>query len=268
MTSGVGDEPAEASERVLRLFGADIVDTRLADAAAWMILRARHRLPTTIAFLNAHCVNVLYHNPSYRAAVNSMTRLFADGIGMRIAARAGGNTLADNVNGTDLFPVLCHQASEAGVSLYLLGGETGIAAAAGERMRGALPDLTIAGSHHGFISAADEEARVIAEINASGAGILLVGMGVPAQEAWIARNRSRLDVPVVIGVGGLFDYYSGRIPRAPLMLRKMGLEWAWRLALEPRRLARRYLLGNVEFLARLAWQQFQAVLGVSRQRTT
>jgi exopolysaccharide biosynthesis WecB/TagA/CpsF family protein len=77
-------------------------------------------------------------------------------------------------------------------------------------------------------------------------------MGVPLQELWIARNRHRLSAAVVIGVGGLFDYYSGRIPRAPLAVRKVGMEWAWRLAMEPRRLARRYLVGNLEFVARLA----------------
>lgn len=79
-----------------------------------------------------------------------------------------------------------------------------------------------------------------------------MGFGLPLQELWIARNRHRLQPPVIIGVGGLFDYYSGRIPRAPQHLRRLGLEWAWRLAMEPRRLAGRYLLGNLEFLVRLA----------------
>ena len=137
----------------------------------------------------------------------------------------------------------------------LLGARDGIAAAAAASMTARTPGLVVSGTHHGYIAEPQAEARIIDTINASGAGIVLVAMGVPAQELWIARNRHRLTAPVVIGVGGLFDYYSGRIARAPLPLRKAGLEWAWRLAQEPRRLARRYLLGNVEFMARLAWQR-------------
>lgn len=122
-------------------------------------------------------------------------------------------------------------------------------------MQREVPGLVVSGSHHGYIDGAEHEARIVDAINASGAGILLVALGVPMQELWMARNRGRLTVPVVIGVGGLFDYYSGRIARAPLVLRKAGLEWAWRLAQEPRRLARRYLAGNAEFLARLAYER-------------
>ena len=95
---------------------------------------------------------------------------------------------------------------------------------------------------------------MIEAINRSGAGILLVGMGVPRQELWLERIAPHLHVPVVLGVGGLFDYYSGEIPRAPVILRAVGCEWAWRLAQEPRRLAHRYLVGNGEFLLRAAVQ--------------
>ncbi len=260
MTAGAqAAAPAtQAADRVIQLFGLDITDTRIERAAAWLVQRAGHRLQTSVAFLNAHCVNVAYRDVGYRVALEKMGRVYADGIGMRIAAGVAGAELQDNVNGTDLFPVLCREAAHAGVSLYLLGAREGIAAAAGQRMSTATTGLKIAGTHHGYIASPEMEEAAIAAINASGAGILLVALGVPQQERWIARNRHRLDVPVVLGVGGLFDYYSGRIQRAPLMLRKVGLEWAWRLAIEPRRLARRYVLGNAVFLARLAWLRLTA----------
>lgn len=245
--------PQRVCEREIVLFGLQIADTSLTAAAQWIVQRARHNLATNISFLNAHCVNVAYRAPEYRAAIEKMDRVFADGIGVRIAARAAGVELQENVNGTDLFPVLCQEAAKAGTGLFLLGARAGIAKAAGERMRNQTPDLVVSGTHHGYIADPAAETRVIAQINASGAGIVLVALGVPTQELWIARNRHRLTAPVVIGVGGLFDYYSGRIARAPMPLRKAGLEWAWRLAQEPRRLARRYLAGNAESLVRLAW---------------
>jgi N-acetylglucosaminyldiphosphoundecaprenol N-acetyl-beta-D-mannosaminyltransferase len=251
---GRGGVPSGAAEdRRLRLFGIEVTDTSLEQAARWIVQRAEHRLETSVAFVNAHCVNVACRMPEYRTALERMDRVLADGIGVRIAAKVAGVELQDNVNGTDLFPVLCREAARTGTGLFLLGAREGIAAEAAARMQAQIPGLTISGTHHGYLGDAEAEDRVIAAINASGAVILLVAMGVPSQEMWMARNRHRLTLPVVLGVGGLFDYYSGRIPRAPAGLRSVGLEWAWRLAMEPRRLARRYLLGNAEFLARLAW---------------
>jgi exopolysaccharide biosynthesis WecB/TagA/CpsF family protein len=238
--------------RTVRLFGLSITDCTVAGASGWLVARAAAGLRTDVGFVNAHCVNTLYRDGAYREALSGMDVLFADGSGMSLAARAAGETLADNVNGTDLFPVLCRDAAGAGVSLYLLGGGEGVSAKAGAALAASTPGLEIAGARSGFFATPAEEQAAIDAINASGAGIVLVGMGVPLQELWIARNRHRLSAAVVIGVGGLFDYYSGRIPRAPLAVRKVGMEWAWRLAMEPRPLARRYLVGNLEFVARLA----------------
>lgn len=244
--------PALANERRIKLFGLEITDTDIASAATWIVRRARHRLPTSIAFLNAHCVNVMHRDAAYRVALTRMTRIFADGIGVRMAARACGHDLQDNVNGTDLFPVLCNEMAPLGVGLYLFGAAPGVADACARNMVTRTPGLVICGTQHGYVTSTDAESEAIARMNASGADIVLVALGVPAQEAWIDRNRARIAAPVVIGVGGLFDYYSGRIERAPVAFRNAGLEWAWRLAQEPRRLAHRYLLGNIEFLARLA----------------
>jgi exopolysaccharide biosynthesis WecB/TagA/CpsF family protein len=250
-TTAPADRQALAP-RALSLFDIEVTDTTIAEAARWLTQRAAHGIATTAGFVNAHCINVAYRDPAYRDSLETCDRVLIDGAGMKIAAKAFGHDLQDNVNGTDLFPVLCSQAAAANMSLYLIGGREGIAAGAAERMVETTENLRIAGTAPAYFETPEEESRAIKQINASGAKLVLVGMGVPLQETWIARNRDRIEAPVVLGVGGLFDYYSGRIPRAPMLLRKSGLEWAWRLAMEPRRLARRYLLGNIEFLTRLA----------------
>jgi exopolysaccharide biosynthesis WecB/TagA/CpsF family protein len=251
LTGPAGARDAADERRVL-VFGLEVTDTTLADAAAWIVNRAMMGERAEVSFLNAHCVNVMYRNRAYREALRQSHRVFADGAGIRIAARAAGVTLKENVNGTDLLPVLCREAAAKRAPIYFLGSRDGIAATAARRMQLETPDLDIAGHHHGYLSTTAVETAAIEAINRSGAEILLVGFGVPAQELWIARNRHRLAPTVIVGVGGLFDYYSGRIPRAPAVLRRLGFEWAWRLAMEPRRLANRYIVGNAEFLLRLA----------------
>lgn len=262
--------PVAARPACVRLFGLDVTDTTREEAARWMVAAAVRRDRAEVAFLNAHCVNVMSRDSAYRSALEGATRVLADGAGVRLAARAAGVALADNVNGTDLLPVLCRQAAEAGIRLFFLGGAPGVAAEAARRLEAAHPGLVVAGTHHGYFADREAEEAAFEAIATSGAGILLVGMGVPRQELWIARNRHRLAAPVVAGVGGLFDYYSGRIPRAPLALRRSGLEWAWRLAQEPSRLAGRYLIGNVTFLARLAVLRLlmPAAFGVETTRTS
>ena len=243
-----GTEPAGET---ISLFGLDVVDTTIQRAAHGIVEAARAARRLQVSFLNADCVNIMHRDPAYRDVLESSDQIFADGIGVRLAARLAGYQLRDNVNGTDLFPVLCRHAAAAQVGIYLFGARAGRAHAAGEAMQGSNPGLIISGSHHGFIRDAADETRLIDAINASGAAILLVALGAPAQELWIARNRHRLKPAVILGVGGLFDYYSGSVARAPNALRKIGMEWAWRLAMEPKRLARRYLIGNAEFLLRL-----------------
>jgi N-acetylglucosaminyldiphosphoundecaprenol N-acetyl-beta-D-mannosaminyltransferase len=206
-----------------------------------------------LAFVNADCLNIAWRDPAYKATLRACDRVFADGIGLRLGGRMLGFELRDNLNGTDLYPLLCEAAAKAGRSLYLLGARPGIAAAAGEAMRSRFPGLLIAGSRDGYFTARDEPA-VVEEINRSGAAILLVALGAPRQEQWIARNRDRLAPLVAMGVGGLFDFYSGRIRRAPPWMREIGMEWVYRLLQEPRRMWRRYIIGNPVFLYRV-WLQ-------------
>lgn len=237
----------------LDLFGLSLSSASPEATASHIVSMAAHGRSMTVNFINAHCVNIARKSAVYRDALEQSDLLLPDGIGIEIAAKMSGLNKPENLNGTDLFPLICERAAREGAGLFLLGGLPGVADAAAAWACGKWPSLRIRGTQNGFFDHADEEA-LIERINRSGAGILFVGLGVPLQEEWIARNRHRLDIPVVMGVGGLFDYYSGRIARAPAPVRAMRCEWAWRLAMEPRRMASRYLIGNATFLAHAAFE--------------
>ena len=268
---GGGERPTPP---LLDFFGVPIVNTTMDEALDWIAARATltpNCSPTgkaaltpdpsptgrggkwLLAFVNPDCLNIAYAHDRYRAVLQQAARVLPDGIGLKIGCRMRGLGLAANVNGTDLFPRLCERAARNGFSLFLLGARPGIAELVAENMRARYPNLIIAGTQHGYFGP-DEENAVIARINASRAGVLLVALGVPRQELWLAEHHEALTPPLRMGVGGLFDFYSGRIPRAPLWLREIGLEWVWRLIQEPGRMWRRYILGNPLFLYRV-WKQ-------------
>ncbi|MGB7373886.1 WecB/TagA/CpsF family glycosyltransferase [Pontixanthobacter sp.] len=242
------------------LFGLPLVSGAKTEVAQHIVKAAAQRQNMVVNFVNAHCINTMRSDAAYAAALRASDLILPDGSGVRIAAKLADQPYHDNLNGTDLFPEICQEAALAGQSIFLLGGGSDVADTAGRNMRKSVPGLSVAGCADGYFSAA-QEAALIDLINTSGAGILLIGLGVPKQELWIARNRHRITVPVIMGVGGLFDYYAGRIPRAPAPIRAIGCEWIWRLAMEPRRLANRYIAGNAVFLKHIlaeSWYQTKA----------
>ena len=231
------------------LFGLEVANTTMATALDWLSERLDLGERTRVAFLNAHCVNLAAKQPEYRQALAEADAILPDGSGVALAARLKRTPLAANLNGTDLVPALCRRLAASGRSVFLLGGRPGIAEGAAQALVEACPGLRVAGTRHGYF-APEEEDRVVAEVGASGADVVLVAFGVPAQDTWLHRVRPRLSAPLTLGVGGLFDFLSGRIPRAPASLRRLGLEWTYRLYQEPRRMWRRYILGNPAFAAR------------------
>jgi N-acetylglucosaminyldiphosphoundecaprenol N-acetyl-beta-D-mannosaminyltransferase len=247
---GSGEAPAPP---MLDFFGIPIVNTTMPEAVDWIGRRAIARERSLMAFVNPDCLNIAYRDAAYRRILLDADRVLPDGIGIHIGCRMLGVALQANVNGTDLFPLLCARAERDGLGLFLLGARPGIADAVATNMQAQFPGLRIAGVQDGYFDPAEEDA-VIARINASGADILLVAFGVPRQETWLARHHERLSPAVRMGVGGLFDFYSGRIPRAPMWMREIGLEWSWRLIQEPGRMWRRYVIGNPLFLFRV-WRQ-------------
>ena len=234
----------------ISLFGLQVANVTLKQAVADIVEAAAAGRRQRIAFANAHVINHAAMSPLYARVLAGADKVYPDGSGMAIAARWSGSPLADNVNGTDMFPLLCAASASAGQKLFLLGGRPGVTEAAAQTVAARGWGDVIAGTHHGYVKrGGKEEAEAIEKINSSGASIVLVGMGVPIQDVWIKRNAGKLDAPVVMGVGGLFDFFSGQVSRAPAFLRERGLEWTWRLAQEPGRLWKRYVLGNVIFLA-------------------
>lgn len=254
--------PVEASPRsrqeqrsLTEVIGYQFKDQSLEDVAASLVDDARNGIQRQVFFVNAHCINVAARNEAYDSVLRSAPWLYADGAGMAVASRIWGQPLKHNVNGTDLFPILCKNAARHDVPIALLGACPGVAEACARRLHEACPNLRVVSSHHGYLSP-EEEQRMLEEIHDSGARILLVAKGVPKQELWMRQNAGKINVPVLIGVGALFDFYSGSLPRAPLLMRRLRLEWLFRLLMEPRRLFRRYVIGNPEFLFRVLKARF------------
>lgn len=195
-------------------------------------------------FLNAHCFNLAQKDREYFDILNSCDYLLNDGIGIKIASKIEKLVLKKNLNGTDFIPEIAEMAAKKGYKIFLLGAKNGIAEEAAVKLKEKFEGLQIAGVHSGY--GLDES--VLEMINNSKADILIAGMGVPMQEKWIRENKSKLgSVKLFVGGGAILDFLSQRIRRAPLLMRKIGLEWVFRLCLEPGRLWRRYLVGNFLF---------------------
>ena len=236
--------PAALPTVHLAALDLDLVDASPDQAISHLLSPGRRR----VFFMNAHCCNMCRRNAGYARAVARADVLLPDGIGVELAAKMTGQTLTANLNGTDLVPALLAKAARMGKSVYLFGGTPGTADAAAANLIHAIPGLRIAGTSNGYADATDPE-TVIADINESGADIVLVALGVPMQELWLDSHAHRLNAPLTLAVGALLDFLAGTVVRAPRLVRRARMEWAWRLAQEPRRLANRYLAGNVAFLA-------------------
>lgn len=208
----------------------------------------RRRGARMIHFVHPHALNVAHFDRGFTELLLRGDLVLPDGIGVRLAASLLGVAMRHNLNGTDLLPLLCGEAAARRLPLVLVGGADGVADACAGNLCSAQPDLRIALTHHGYLDS-HQSARVTARIREVGESLVLVGMGSPVQERWAWRWLREIDGLRVITVGGLFDFFSGRVRRAPVAWRELGLEWVWRLRQEPRRLARRYLVGNPLFLA-------------------
>jgi N-acetylglucosaminyldiphosphoundecaprenol N-acetyl-beta-D-mannosaminyltransferase len=207
-----------------------------------------------VSFVNPACVNIAATDRGYRRVLARAALVLPDGIGIKIGSDLLGTPLKQNANGTDLFPRLCEMLQARGASVFLLGGQAGVADSVAAEMSRRWPGIAVVGTRHGYFSAA-EEGAVAEQVRASRADVLLVARGVPAQDLFIDRYLPLLGVNVALGVGGLFDFMSGRIPRAPMWMRETGFEWVYRLVQEPGRMWRRYLVGNLSFLARVGLQR-------------
>lgn len=179
---------------------------------------------------------------------------FCDGSGVILAARLLGFRIPERITYADWMWRLADYASQNQFSLFFVGGKAGVADKAAEVLRSRFPDLRIVGTQQGYFHKAagdPENESVLEQINLTKPNIVVVGFGMPLQEKWLAENWARIDANIALTGGAVFDYVSGDLHRAPAWMTRYGLEWLGRLIIEPRRLWRRYLIGNPLFLWRV-----------------
>ena len=203
-----------------------------------------------IFFANAHTFDLATRSEGFRQTLRAASFVLSDGIGVRLGARLNGIRLGDNLCGTDFIPRLLSVESKPKFRYYLLGATGASIADAARQAATSFRNWHQVGFHHGYFPPASSP-RVVEQINAARPDLLLVGMGSPLQEQWLVENLGRLQVPVCIGVGGLFDFWSARRTRAPLLMRKLSLEWLHITLTEPHKW-RRYAFGVPRYLARVA----------------
>src|SRR5215510_1515051 len=196
---------------------------------------------------NASHLCMMRRDPELARACRAGHLTVADGMSVVWALRAAGQPVPERVAGVDLMARLLAAAGEHRLRVYFLGAKREVVTALAERFRAQYPGLEIAGFRDGYFGP-DDHPGIVEEIRASGAHMLFVGMPSPFKETWCERHRQSLNVPVIMGVGGSFDVLAGFIRRAPRWMQSLGLEWLWRLLMEPRKLLKRYLTTNCEFI--------------------
>ena len=217
--------------------------------------RARNRVSSTILYANIHVLNTAYHDAELRDRLNKADVVYCDGEGVRFGSGILGRRLPGRMTGADWIEPLCDACAKQGISMSFIGSKPGVAERAALLLQERHAGLKISSRHHGFLDDPAANSEAIAAVNTARPGILLVGMGTPEQERWIAAHRSELDVPVVWAVGALFDFVTGTQPRGPRWMCDHGMEWIYRLVTSPRRLGNRYLLGNPLFVWRVLKQR-------------
>lgn len=206
--------------------------------------------PMMLAYVNAHTLNLAVRDHSLLAALNGSDLVMNDGLGLSLAARMRGQRFPENLNGSDFTVRLLRLAAACGWGVFLLGGEPRIAETAASRLTERIDGLKIVGTCHGFTNESDE--LLVQRIKDANTQLLIVALGSPLQEIWLERNLQYTGVFVGVGVGAFLDFSAGKVRRAPRWMNAVGLEWGFRLVQEPRRLWRRYVVGNPIFLIR-AW---------------
>jgi exopolysaccharide biosynthesis WecB/TagA/CpsF family protein len=254
-----GNRAAGTAARVptTRILGVPIARLDETAALAELSRLADEEAPAHVVHVNAHTLNLAHESPGYRAVLQRASLVLRDGVGVGLAAWLQGRPFPANLNGTDFTPLVLGLAAQRRWSVFLLGGQPGVADAAARQLRVQVPGLTIAGATHGYFPA-HQAFAVARDIRRSATDVLLVAMGNPAQEQWLDRYLLETGARLGIGVGAYFDFVAGRVPRAPSWMRRARLEWVYRLVQEPRRLAYRYLAGNPMFVRRVVQEHLAA----------
>jgi N-acetylglucosaminyldiphosphoundecaprenol N-acetyl-beta-D-mannosaminyltransferase len=214
-----------------------------------------------ITYVNVHAINIAQDIGWFKNFINHSQIVFCDGFGVKWVARSLKGKELQRFTPPDWFGRLAKECARQGFSMFFLGTRQEVVEKAAANLKKTYPELKIVGVHHGFFEKTvmcPENQAVLSRINTLKPDILVVGFGMPAQEKWIFENWNELNVHVVFPVGAFFDYLAGEVKRAPRWMTENGLEWLGRLIIEPRRLWKRYILGNPLFLWRVF---FHDILG-------
>lgn len=218
-----------------------------------------------VTLTNVHAIMEAQTQPAFKQVLNQAASVCPDGMPLVWMGRRTGYAMPRRVYGPDLLWDFCRTTERQGYSHFFYGGGPGIAQRLAAELKARFPGVRVAGCYSPpFRSlSAEEDVAVVRMINAAAPDLLWVGLGCPKQEFWMHEHAGRLRVPVMLGVGQAFDIYGGSLRQAPRWMREHGLEWLFRLCLEPRRLGKRYLVYNGWFVASIGWQR----LFPSRSRT-
>ncbi len=222
--------------------------------------RAAH----TVVTVNASHLCNMRRDDELRQACTGGDLVVADGVPVVWLSRLIGRPLQGRVAGADLMPELLSAGAAHGLSAYFLGAREEVVQDLVEDCLRKYPGLQIAGWRNGYFSSSEHPA-VVADIASRCPHMLFIGMPSPFKETWSERHRDALGVPVIVGVGGTFDVLTGRVRRAPKFIQSIGMEWFWRLAMEPRKLWKRYLKTNTEFIGLAVREIFRSRWGRARR---
>jgi N-acetylglucosaminyldiphosphoundecaprenol N-acetyl-beta-D-mannosaminyltransferase len=234
----------------VNILGAQIDNLDRAEAMERIASLVRERRPSLVVTPNVdHLVN-LQGDSEFREIYREAGLVLTDGVPLLWAARFLGTPIREKLSGSDIFHDLCRLSATRGFRVFFMGGRAGAAAAAAEQVRRDNPGLQVVGVYSppfGFERDAAESAHIDAMLTEARPDLLLLGLGSPKQEKWAARNAPRLGIPVTIGIGITFEYTAGMVRRAPGWMQRIGLEWLFRLLMEPGRLWKRYLVNDPKF---------------------
>jgi N-acetylglucosaminyldiphosphoundecaprenol N-acetyl-beta-D-mannosaminyltransferase len=203
-----------------------------------------------ISYVNVHTINLAYTIEWFKKYLQDSVLTYCDGQGVRVGAALLGRRINERIVFSDWVYDVCTVADQTGIGVYLLGAEDIVLEKTKINLLKSYPSLKISGSHHGYFTS-QEAPSIVDLINRSGAEILIVGMGMPRQEKWIQEQFNALKPRLVLNAGSCFDFIAGTKKRCPSWMGKVGIEWLFRLAIEPQRLWRRYLIGNPVFIYRI-----------------
>ncbi|MDM8516630.1 WecB/TagA/CpsF family glycosyltransferase [Desulfobacterales bacterium HSG16] len=205
-----------------------------------------------VTYVNCHTMNSATDDPVLKKAYSKSAITYCDGAGVVIGAKILGRHLPERMTSATFIHDFCKKWQDEGIRIFFLGGLPKVAQKACEHLKQLYPKLEIAGFHHGYFQKnGTEEEAVISMISKARPHILFIGFGTPLQEYWAIRNEERLNANVIWPIGALVDYLSGQVSRCPEWMANHSLEWLFRFMIEPRRMFKRYIIGNPLFIYRI-----------------